>query len=92
MSSPFDLKAALSGERVVTRCGLEVVGLAHFPTLPVMRQIIFVVEGAQWTSECDVKGHYYPDINRDSGYDLFMKGPKVKVVKALRDLAKGEQI
>lgn len=92
MSKSFNLEAALSGEHVVTRSGLDVVGLAHFPTLPVMRQIVFVVEGAQWTSECDVNGHYYPDLKRDSSYDLFMKGPKVKVVKALRDLSKGEQI
>lgn len=96
---PFNLDEAIAGERVVTRNGSEVVQLAYFPTMPVMRQIVFAIANSQFLSECDIEGHYYPDKDRKSGHDLFMRGPSNpvgrprKVHTALKQLAEeGDEI
>jgi hypothetical protein len=65
---PFDLKAALRGEKVVTRDGREVSNVTHFPVADT-ESVIAVIEGHIYTFTS--AGLYYEEDDQ-SIHDLFM--------------------
>jgi hypothetical protein len=73
-NKPFDLKAALRGEKVVTRDGREVSSVTHFPSVAVRESVIAVIEGRIYTFTS--LGFYYEE-NNQSQHDLLMAAKTV---------------
>ena len=75
---PFDLERALAGDKVVTRDGREVTEIHQFKTLyNKINTVAVVISGNIYLFT--EKGEY--NVNRSSGYDLFM-APKTNKFEA----------
>lgn len=74
---PFDLKAALAGEPVVTRNGCEVSQLIHFQLENNSAPVRFVCKDV--ILACSDKGRYNVYSEVEHFYDLFM-APKKRTV------------
>ncbi len=76
----FDLKAALAGEKVVTRNGIEVPNMGYFPTASVGCQIAAQINGVVHLMYADGRADNDGSL---SHFDLFMASKKTTLYFAL---------
>lgn len=84
----FNLERALAGDAVVTRKGLKVVHIAHFPEMEG-RNVIWVCAGDDSVNYININGRLHTNEN-DSSYDLFMESVKKKLFIKVAKKAFGE--
>lgn len=70
---PFNLEAALSGAKVVTRDGREVTEIYLFKNTAIEYPLAAIIDGGV---HCFSKSGSDYSNNEESGYDLFMAGTK----------------
>jgi hypothetical protein len=70
---PFDLKKAMAGERVMTRCGRQVSEIHYLRTLKTGYPVVAVVEGGLWAFT--LGGNFHND-GVESENDLVMAPEK----------------